>query len=119
MPSSKKFSIGRSLHGLASKTRKRFYASNIANYHLKLKDISLTYTTEDEYSKSWFFPRYEGGRYHEPATTNLFINKIKPNDCVLDIGAHLGFFTCLAAKLARNGVVHAFEVDENCMPIVK
>ena len=35
--------------------------------------------------------------------------KIEEKDIVIDIGAHLGFFTIKAAKQACNGIVHALE----------
>lgn len=35
--------------------------------------------------------------------------EIKADDIVIDIGAHLGFFTIKAAKTAVNGTVYAFE----------
>ncbi len=35
--------------------------------------------------------------------------EIKKDDIILDVGAHIGFFTLLAAKLALKGKVYAFE----------
>jgi len=37
---------------------------------------------------------------------------IGENDIVLDIGAHIGTFSVLASKAARNGRVYSFEPDE-------
>src|SRR6266487_3113550 len=91
---------------------------HISEYNLNVKHLRLTYTTKDNYSKKWFFPRYANNKYHEPSATNLFINEIKPDDCILDIGAHIGFFTCIAARLAFKGTVYAFEVDQKCIPII-
>lgn len=86
---------------------------------LNLRGVSVRYSTADQYSKKWFFPRYDRGHYHEPALTNVFIDEIKPGSCVFDIGAHLGYFTCLAGVLCQNGFVHAFEVDDHCIPRLK
>lgn len=38
--------------------------------------------------------------------------EIKGDDIVLDIGAHIGFFTVLAAKSAPKGKIYAFEPSE-------
>jgi len=40
---------------------------------------------------------------------NKSINKIKDNSIVIDIGAHIGIFSVLAAKLARNVRVYSYE----------
>ncbi len=48
--------------------------------------------------------------------------KIKENDTVIDIGAHIGIFSIFAAKAAKNGKVYAYEpfpenfklLKENC-----
>jgi FkbM family methyltransferase len=49
---------------------------------------------------------------HEPITTHLFRELINPGDCVVDVGANVGYFTLLASKLVGNrGMVLAFEPD--------
>jgi len=46
----------------------------------------------------------------EKSTTEIFKNVIKPGDVVLDLGANMGYFTLLAARLVgREGRVYAFE----------
>jgi len=46
----------------------------------------------------------------EEATTKLFEREIRPGNIVLDIGADVGYYTCLAAKLVGpTGHVFAFE----------
>lgn len=81
--------------------------------------IQLVFNTQDSYSKAWFFPRYDYGKIHEPIATRLFIENIGPESVVLDIGAHLGYFTCVSGKLAHRGSVHAFEVDPKCIPLLQ
>lgn len=51
------------------------------------------------------------GRY-ERETTKLFKRIVKRDDAVVDIGAHIGYFTRLAArKVGPRGNVYAFEPD--------
>lgn len=51
------------------------------------------------------------GKY-EPEETELYRTLIKPGDRVLDIGANIGYFTLLFARLVGpGGVVYAFEPD--------
>jgi len=49
---------------------------------------------------------------HESFITEIFKEKIKEGDAVLDLGAHIGYYTMLAAKLVGpQGKVFAFEPD--------
>ncbi|MBW7912989.1 MAG: FkbM family methyltransferase [Taibaiella sp.] len=53
-----------------------------------------------------------GGKTHssEIRLAKFMINKLQPGDCFLDIGAHFGYFTLLAASLVGdNGKVYAVE----------
>ncbi len=50
--------------------------------------------------------------WHEMKTTELFIKLVGPGSTVVDIGANIGFFTLLAAKLVGNkGAVLSFEPE--------
>ncbi len=49
---------------------------------------------------------------HEPGTTALFKKLVKEGMTVVDIGAHIGYFSLLAASLVREkGSVFAFEPE--------
>jgi FkbM family methyltransferase len=47
--------------------------------------------------------------YYEPAVVSVLEKNVQPDWVILDIGAHIGYFTLLAAKLAPQGKVFAFE----------
>lgn len=56
----------------------------------------------------------------EETSTNLVKNLIKPGDVVLDVGANMGYYTSLIAKLAGpNGHVHAFEPTKHFVQALK
>lgn len=57
---------------------------------------------------------------YEPLVTELFKREIKKGDVVLDIGAHIGYYTLLAAKLVgEKGKVFAFEPDPTNFGLLK
>ena len=114
------------LLNVARKFRRKFLPTpsekkyrSLQRYQMSVRGIDMTLSTEDDHSRNWIYPRYDHGKYHEPAITNLFIDQIQPDFCVIDIGVNVGWFTCLAALLAKQGHVHAFEVDDHCLPLIK
>ena len=51
---------------------------------------------------------------YEEGTTRLFQELVKPGMLVMDIGAHVGYYTLLAARLVGpSGKVYAFEPDHD------
>ena len=51
---------------------------------------------------------------YEPGTTQIFQETVKPGMAVVDVGAHVGYYTLLAAKLVGNtGKVYAFEPEQS------
>ena len=53
-------------------------------------------------------------RLYEPLTVKHFQEAVKPGDIVLDIGAHIGYYTLMAAKrVGKKGKVFAFEPDKD------
>ncbi len=53
---------------------------------------------------------------HEPMSTQVFKRIINNGDCVVDVGANIGYFTLLAARLVgQQGRVFAFEPSQDNM----
>ncbi len=47
---------------------------------------------------------------YEPEKTDVILNNVKTSDIVLDVGAHIGYFTMLMAKLVGgSGHIYSFE----------
>lgn len=58
------------------------------------------------------FQHYALSRVHEGSTTEMFKEVVKEGDVVVDLGANMGYFTLLAARLiGRKGKVYAFEPE--------
>jgi FkbM family methyltransferase len=86
--------------------------ATISRHRVSLGGQDVVFSTQDEYSKRWFYPRYDQGRIHEEPATLLFLDEIARSRCFADVGANLGWFTCLAAKRLPDGKVFSFELDE-------
>ena len=82
-------------------------------YVLRYQGVEVIFLTEDSYSRNWFYPRLDRGRIHEEGLTHMLSRILKSSKCFVDIGANIGYFTCLASKLMpKGGKIHSFEMDE-------
>jgi FkbM family methyltransferase len=52
------------------------------------------------------------GNGYEIETTKIFKELVKPGMNVIDVGAHIGYYTLLSSGLVDNGKVYAFEPEE-------
>ena len=67
---------------------------------------------DESFSMRKTFEIYASDLIHEKATTDLFKKIVKEGDTVVDLGANIGYFTLLAAKLVGpNGKVYSFEPE--------
>jgi len=57
---------------------------------------------------------FADGRMYEPETTRFLAGVLTQGDSFIDIGAHIGYFSCVAAKLVGNqGKIFSFEPENS------
>lgn len=88
---------------------------------ISVGSLELRFATETAIARRWFYPRYAGGKPHEPPTGELLLDRLGPDSVFFDLGANLGYFTVLAANLCSGprGEVHAFEMDPELVPLIR
>lgn len=87
-----------------SRVRKWMNSRNSSS--IQIDGLSLSYPCE-----GYFGLEIASGKY-EPRTKDVFEQLIYPGMTVVDIGAHVGYYTLVAAKALHNqGLVYAFEPD--------
>ena len=60
---------------------------------------------------------YVNGFEPRERLTRHFVRLVRPGDCIIDIGANVGYYTMVAAKLVGpKGCVHAFEASPHNFP---
>lgn len=76
----------------------------------RARDTVSFFLTDDAYSHSWFYPRYAGEKLHEPVAVDLLLEHLDADSVFVDVGAHLGYFSVIAAAVASK--VFAIEAQE-------
>lgn len=95
---------------LRLKLRFQYSYTHPYTYEVSIYGEKICFSIKDSYSLGWFLPRYRR-EIHEPRTTALFSRLCQDEGDVLDVGANLGWFTCVAGAIS-GATVHAFELDE-------
>lgn len=77
--------------------------------------IAYYVEADDRLLTPWFSVT---GQY-ETNLTNYFLRSVKPDSHCLDIGTNFGFFTCLMARLCRDGRVIGVEADDRLATLAR
>jgi FkbM family methyltransferase len=88
-------------------------------YMMTMNGVTVQFSTEDRYSNSWFYPRYAEGGIHEKTITEMLVASLQSARCFVDAGAHLGWYTCIAARHMPQGKVVGFEMDSLNFALLK
>lgn len=95
--------------------RKRVFLlkyGNVNEHRVQIDELDVVYSTDDYRSKRFFFHRRDPDVVHEEPVTRELIRRARTSNCFLEIGAHIGYYSCLIAKMMKGeGVVFAFEMD--------
>jgi len=103
---------------------KKFYNKTICRPVLDRLIHSLLNSSADFFSliKGFYFPEKFTWEWklemlfqkYEEETVNFFKKNIRPGMAIIDIGAHIGYYTVFFAKLVGpTGTVYAFEADKD------
>jgi FkbM family methyltransferase len=106
------------LYGVVSRARRWPYR-NVRSLRFAIDGREVEFGTDDPESHWWFFPRYARGRLHEPRVTLALCAALRGARCFADVGANLGWYTCVAAAHLPRGRVHAFEMDARNFGLLK
>lgn len=77
----------------------------------------IRFTMPTPGTQRFFTPRYDDGRLHEPVATQFILGALNADSVFLDIGANLGYFSMVAAGIART--VYSVEAQERMVPIIR
>ena len=82
-------------------------------YQIAALDKSITFQLDldlNDQNDKWIIDHMQSGCMYEPEVLWVMLRALKPGDIVIDIGANVGFFSVIMAKLVgQDGAVVAFE----------
>jgi FkbM family methyltransferase len=104
-------SLLRTFHSLYGGMRSRF--------RIDIDGVKVVFVTEDRHSKRFFHHRYRPGQWHEPPVTRLLVSHLSGTRAFADVGAHLGYYGCVAGALDPARRVFLFEMNHNLVPIIR
>jgi FkbM family methyltransferase len=64
-------------------------------------------------------PQFVVNGEYEPQTTAYLLRELATDSVCLDVGANVGYYTCLMSRLASNGRVVAFEADPEIFELLR
>ena len=84
---------------------KLWYSKEIVNIsQVEINGIKLVVFSNEDVGRELVY-----GRSYEWRETQVLQRNLRPDDFCMDVGANIGYYTTLMAKLACRGEVHAFE----------
>lgn len=96
------------------------YYSKFKTWRLNYPGLDVTFCTDDYVSTGAFYQQAQVEDYiYEPAITRLVVERLGRCRCFADVGANLGYFTTIAAKVRPDIPVYAFELDGTLLPIIE
>ena len=78
---------------------------------VQFEDVEVRFATTDLHSKRWFLSIPRHG-LHEPVLSAAIVRIARAANAFADIGAHLGYFSCLAGAANPHLKIFTFEMDQ-------
>jgi FkbM family methyltransferase len=98
----------------------RNYWATKKTFPLNLPGHDITFCTDDFFSTAFFYQQSQVENFiYEPAITHILVDRMTSSRCFADVGANLGYFTTIAAKLRPDIPVYSFELDETLRPLIE
>lgn len=94
---------------------RRKYRNHIRNfrglphYKVAFQGVEAKFSVEDPFSATFFSVHFQNGIYEENGL-KVLLAEVEADQTVVDVGANIGYFTCLAAKHCTRGRIYSFEL---------
>lgn len=90
-----------------------------SRFRTVVADTEVTFVTEDDHSKRFFHYRYKNGQMHEPPVSRELAERVRSAKVFADVGAHLGYYSCIAGVINPNLKLFLFEMNRNLISLIE
>jgi FkbM family methyltransferase len=97
--------------GLRCATRREF--------RLVVDRREVCFVTDDAYSTRFFHRRSRQGEMHEPPVTGELARRARDARVFADVGAHGGYYSCIAGALNADLELFLFEMNRDMIPVIE
>ncbi|NQW11922.1 MAG: FkbM family methyltransferase [Alphaproteobacteria bacterium] len=77
----------------------------------------VLFANDDVQSRAFFDRLMDGDRIHEPGVVKYLCHRLGPDRLFVDVGAHIGYLSCVAAALGASVV--ALEIQKSLVPLIE
>jgi FkbM family methyltransferase len=92
---------------------------NTTEYPLRVDGKRVVFSTVGPAANFFFSAQLAFGRVPERPVTSLMLDDLRKARCFVDVGANLGYYSCLARAFMPEGEIHAFEMDRDNSELLK
>ena len=86
---------------------------------IEINGSTVNFCTEDGYSKKLFFTKRGGLDLFEPTVAEALAQKAMAARVFADVGAHVGYYSCIAGVVNPNLRIFSFEMNHNLIGIIQ
>ncbi len=98
--------------------RKVIYSAT-SSFSVRLEGRQAKFATLDDHSKRFFLYRYNDGEMHEPPVSQELIARLENAEVFADVGAHLGYYGCIAGAAYPDLKLFLFEMNHNMVELIE
>lgn len=89
------------------------------HFRLTIDGQEVRFVTNDAYSTRFFHRRYRQGQLHEPPVTNELGRRARGAHVFADVGAHVGYYSCIAGVLNRDLQLYPVEMNRDMVRVIE
>lgn len=98
---------------------RRVYYAGHDEFRVDLDGAQAVFSTLDHHSKKFFHYRYSKGEMHEPPVSLELLSRLDGAKVFADVGAHLGYYACIAGSAFPDLRLYLFEMNHNLVELIE
>ena len=84
---------------------------HLEEFSVTIQETPVQFSIKDKHAKKRFYHEYAEGHIYEEEVLTLLLKHVSGKQSFIDVGANLGWFSCILGKLQPQLEIHSFEMD--------